>query len=177
MTISFQNCGMATSAGDGSLQTTSTSNKALGTYDPSSIDQLTFSITGGMRMQVPSTTAIIHINLSSSPAGISLSEQSVDSSKPAQSCAQYAPMSDAELKTLLTYLNQARLNVKPASSGVAVDCGIANLSVRLKDSSEHSYQFESVCTAPGALMIHDENNVLGNLLSHYLSSMLCMADN
>jgi hypothetical protein len=176
MTVSFQNCGMASSAGDGTAQSTSVSNKALGIYDESNIAQIQYSITGGLRPMVPSMTAVVTINLNSSPASVSLSEHSVGTSQVGQGCSNYAPLSEEDLKTFLTYLNQAHLGVKPASGGIALDCGNANLSITLKDSSAHSYIFENSCLSPGALMIQEDNHVLANLLSHYLNTMLCMAD-
>lgn len=176
MTVSFQNCGMATGAGDTGASTTSVNNKALGIYDSNNINQIQYSINGGFRPMVPSTTAVVTINLSSSPASVTLTEHSVDTSKPTESCNKFANLSDADRKTVLSYLSQARLSVKPASSSVAVDCGFAYLSVRLKDTSEHAYSFDNACTSPGSIMIQEDNHVLANLLSHYLDSMLCMAD-
>lgn len=174
-TVSFQNCGSPNGASGSDNQTLSVTNKALGVYDTSSIAEIRYSISGGFRPVVPSTTAVVSIYLSDSPASVSLTEHSVDTT-PAQACSRNANLSSADLNTLLTALAQAHLTVRPNSSAVAVDCGNANLTIRLRDSSEHSYTFENICLSPGTLMIQDSNYALGNLLTHYLNSMLCMSD-
>lgn len=168
-TMSFQNCsGPQAAPGNLTLEDKANANKALGLYNNEDIVSIHYTYSGGFYPTHPPEVQLNDYNGPTPNVTTTYYGFNSDPNEP-QSCTTNLPLSAEQLSIIRAALVSARLAHAPTISNMVIsDCSLGSLEIDLKDTSKHSYVFQSQCTYNGELSIIDAQQKLTKALEAFM---------